>query len=120
MLKQATCQSCRAEFTPKRDWQSFCSRRCSNRDAQRRARGTKCADRHPAVSRFHKCADTAPSKPSAAPGPNVVKSYGWGEPGDPPLLGDGYELQYYPDGYPVIPACLDRRASKDEKEAQPC
>jgi hypothetical protein len=51
-----TCESCGVEFTPKRAWQSYCSRRCSNRDAQRRARGGKCADTKP-----QECRDTAPS-----------------------------------------------------------
>jgi len=68
----------------------------------------------------NKCADTAPSKHPAAPRPNVANSYRWGKPGDPPLLGDDYELQYYPNGYPVLPACLDRRAPKDGKEPQSC
>ena len=26
-----------------------------------------------------------------------------------PLQGDDYPLDYYPDGYPKLPACLDRR-----------
>jgi hypothetical protein len=53
MLKQvsAVCPSCDVEFTPNRSWQAYCSRRCSNRDAQRRAR--KCADTKP-----QECRDT--------------------------------------------------------------
>ena len=27
------------------------------------------------------------------------------------LQGDDYELEYYDDGYPRLPACLDRRAA---------
>jgi hypothetical protein len=28
----------------------------------------------------------------------------------PPLRGDDYLLEYYEDGYPKLPSCLDRRA----------
>jgi len=28
----------------------------------------------------------------------------------PGLQGDNYPLNYYPDGYPKLPACLDRRS----------
>ena len=30
----------------------------------------------------------------------------------PPLQGHDYPLEYYEDGYPKLPSCLDRRASK--------
>jgi hypothetical protein len=41
--------------------------------------------------------------------PEDEKSYGWGKKGDPVASGDGYQLEYYEDGYPKLPACLDRR-----------
>jgi hypothetical protein len=44
--------------------------------------------------------------------PEAVESYGSGKPGDPALQGDDYPLEYYEDGYPKLPACLDRRALK--------
>ena len=28
----------------------------------------------------------------------------------PPLQGDEYELEYYEDGYPKLPACLEKAA----------
>src|SRR5262245_8982922 len=48
-------------------------------------------------------AGTAPAA-SAAPGAD--------KPSDPPLRGDDYQLEYYEDGCPKRPACLDRRSSR--------
>jgi hypothetical protein len=42
----------------------------------------------------------------------ALSSYGFGRPGDPPLQGDDYSLGYYPDGFPKLPPCLDRRRTK--------
>jgi hypothetical protein len=33
-------------------------------------------------------------------------------PPGPPLQGNDYQLEYYEDGYPKLPTCLDRKASK--------
>jgi hypothetical protein len=41
-------------------------------------------------------------------------SYGFGRPGDAPLHGVDYLLEYYPDGFPKLPPCLDRRRPKQE------
>ncbi len=30
----------------------------------------------------------------------------------PPLQGDDYPLEFYEDGFPKLPACLDRKASE--------
>jgi hypothetical protein len=32
------------------------------------------------------------------------------------LQGDDYQLDYYDDGYPKLPACLDRRRQKQDEE----
>lgn len=45
----------------------------------------------------------------AAPDADQAASYGFGRPGDKPLSGDDYPLEFYEDGYPKLPACLDRR-----------
>jgi hypothetical protein len=34
------------------------------------------------------------------------------------LQGDDYPLEYYPDGYPKLPACLDRRAQRQQQELE--
>jgi hypothetical protein len=119
LLKQATaiCQSCGVEFPPKRSWQGYCSAACTNRHRQkRRRRAQKCRDSQPAVSQPTEWRDSAPSLPPRAPQPIVAntpppaESYGWGKPGDPPLLGDDYPLTYDANGYPELPTCLDRRS----------
>ncbi len=33
------------------------------------------------------------------------------------LHGDDYQLEYYADGYPKLPACLDRRPITKEEAA---
>jgi hypothetical protein len=43
----------------------------------------------------------------------VAPSYGFGKIGDPPLQGNDYPLEHYPDGYPTRPGYLDRRRPKD-------
>jgi hypothetical protein len=117
-----TCQSCSAEFTPKRAWQSYCSRRCSNRAAQQRLRAEKCADEQPAVPRSTECADTAPVRRRRTPGSTVeqgLRPYVWPTPprglGDAPqgptpgaLQGDDYPIEMDADGYPIMPECLRR------------
>jgi hypothetical protein len=50
--------------------------------------------------------------PAAVPASPETPSYGFGNPGDPPLQGDDYLLQYDENGYPELPACLDRRMPK--------
>ena len=47
-----------------------------------------------------------------APAATLLPSYGFGKVGDPPLQGDDYPLEYYDDGFPKLPACLDRRRAR--------
>ena len=121
----AICQSCGAEFTPTRPWQSCCRKTCAGRLRQQRRRGAqKWRDTASPVSQQAKWRDTAPSEPPAAPRPVVADNsppvrYGC-DPSDLPLTpspldgklvlsGDDYELEYDATGFPEIPACLDRR-----------
>ena len=139
MLKQApaVCRSCGAEFRPKRAWQGYCSPRCKGKAAKRRLRAEtrgRASGRSPVRGmRGHgPPAPRAPGSPSEgtrqAPGrpPAEPESYGWDQfdlplsasPLDWKLVlsGDDYPLEYQ-DGYPKIPACLDRRALKKAKAA---
>jgi hypothetical protein len=43
-------------------------------------------------------------------------SHVWPTPG--PLQGDDIQLEYYEDGYPKLPACLDRQRTPDEPLAE--
>jgi hypothetical protein len=139
MLKQA-CQSCGIGFSPKRSWQSYCSEACANRDRQKRRRKAgKCRD---TVSQPAECRDralTTPRAPTPAK-PEAVESYGWTTPAKPEavesygwvddiplkpspldgkrvLLGDDYPVTHDVNGYPKLPACLDRRALRKAKAA---
>jgi hypothetical protein len=117
----ATCQSCGVVYTPTRPWQSCCTKTCAGRLRQeRRRQAQKRRDTTSLVSQQAKWRDTAPSKPPAAPRPIVADNpppvrYGW-DPSDLPLTaspldgklvlsGDDYPIE----GYPIMPACLDRR-----------
>jgi hypothetical protein len=115
----AICQSCGAEFTPTRPWQSCCRKTCAGRLRQQRRRGAqKWRDTASPVSQPAKWRDTAPSAPLCAPaGPVVADSYGFGHGDDLKpspldvklvLLGDDYPIEMDADGYPVMPACLRR------------
>ena len=48
--------------------------------------------------------------------PTIYKTAARGTP--QPLQGDDYQLEYYEDGYPKLPACLDR--TKTEKGGSEC
>jgi hypothetical protein len=39
-------------------------------------------------------------------------SLGFGRKGAPTLKGDDFPLEYYDDGFPKLPECLDRRKRK--------
>jgi hypothetical protein len=39
------------------------------------------------------------------------------EPASHPLLGDDIQLEYYEDGYPKLPACLDCRSLPELAQA---
>lgn len=55
-----------------------------------------------------------------ADGPTMIwrerDSHVWPTPGA--LQGDDIQLEYYEDGYPKLPACLDRQRTPDEPLAE--
>jgi hypothetical protein len=54
---------------------------------------------------------TAPLAASEAPSEQIMNWEGG------PLWGDDYALEYFEDGYPKIPACLDRREPRAFEDA---
>ena len=118
------CDVCTRRFLPKREGQRHCSTRCRNNAAQRSHRdkqtSTEAMTGKPLAPSPRRSDDkpSAPHPRHAAPVP--APSYGWGNPGDPPLQGDDYPLEYYDDGFPKLPACLDRRCksgAEDQKRS---
>jgi hypothetical protein len=108
-----TC-GCGARFTPKREKQRHCSVKCGTRvrvlQHRTRYRGSDLT--------------ALPEKPLQAPqpqsggladGPTMVWPEGDLHVGLPPgaLQGDDVQLEYYEDGYPKLPACLDRRRHRN-------
>ena len=108
------CKVCTDKFNPARPWQQYCSRQCQIRDGMKRYRNRK------APAKCHNIT-VKPNAitPASTPLLETLEplSYGFGRPGDLPLQGDDYPLEYYPDGYPKLPPCLDRRHPKQESVA---
>jgi predicted nucleic acid-binding Zn ribbon protein len=77
------CEVCGLTVRKKRLAQRYCSERCRNTATQRRKRT--------------KSGDTMCGYREAVTGPSTA------------VQGDDYPLEYYEDGYPKIPVCLDRR-----------
>ena len=104
------CKRCSAEFEPIRKAQRYCSRKCRVADAVNRHRSEITRRRLQAPS-------DAPA--GFGDGPTMV----WPErdfhagPTPGALQGDDVELEYYEDGYPKLPACLDRRPKPRLAEA---
>ena len=101
-----TCKRCGETFMPKRLAQVYCSRRCRVADAVARHRSDYTEALPSAV----------PEKRLQAVEPALTASDESSTPyfnphGPTPgaLQGDDYQLEYYADGYPKLPACLDRR-----------
>ena len=106
-----TCKrpGCGQTFRPKRLAQRYCSTSCRKADFKRRGRMQKSVpEASPAIVVAEK---RPPALAPPQPAPRA-SSYGFGKPGDPPLQGDDYPLEYYEDGFPKLPACLDRRATR--------
>ena len=101
------CRRCGEAFRPKRLMQVYCSRRCRVADAVARHRSDY----------KNQPLTTAPEKRLQAPGASVAA------PESQPqafttnfteiLNGDDYQLEYYEDGYPKLPTCLDRRRNAE-------
>ena len=104
-----TC-GCGVRFNPKREHQRHCSASCRDLAKKRLKRS---GDKTFTPTQLPRSGDTAPS---AAPtglsdGPTMVWPVQDFPHGPTPgaLQGNDYPLEYYEDGYPKPPACLDRR-----------
>jgi hypothetical protein len=112
-----TCKrhGCGQTFRPKRLAQLYCSTPCRKADFKRRDRVQRSVpEASPATTLPEKRPPRLQTPPSVSPGapekeiPFVRLWDG------PPLQGDDYHLDYYEDGYPKLPACLDRRTSVNQ------
>ena len=99
---------CDQTFQPKRLAQTYCSERCRNADTQRRKRANKSGDTQKLLTRTPRSGDIAPSTATTGPiGP--LKPEPWATNFTEVLKGDDYVLEYDANGYPELPAFLDRR-----------
>jgi hypothetical protein len=111
------CKRCGNVVRRKRLAQRYCSKECRVADAVARHRGlgeaiTEAITETPPAPCPTRSDYTAPS-PVRRPleTPPEVRNWEGG-----PLQGDDYPLEYYEDGYPVLPDCL-RRAKPFEPVA---
>ena len=97
-------------FIPKREAQRHCSAKCGTRSRVTQHR-TRYREPDLTVIPEKPLQGPQPQSGSLADGPTMV----WPErdfhhgPTLGALQGDDYPLDYYPDGYPKLLACLDRR-----------
>lgn len=112
------CQ-CGVEFTPKREKQRHCSPRCGTkyRVSKHRSRYMEQMLSPLQEKPLHGlgvplCASVGGLKPYEWPTPprGLVEEQRGPTPGA--LQGSDYPLTYDENGYPELPACLDRRPSK--------
>jgi hypothetical protein len=129
MLKKTddtiACKRCGNVVRRKRLAQRYCSKACANAETQKRKRrkqATRSGDDLGACTPLLGSGDGAYVKPliilsnfrprkGGLPLAKVAVSIelGFGDPRDEPLQGDDYPLTFDADGYPELPACLDRR-----------
>src|SRR5262245_55974643 len=121
MTLLVTCDRCGYTVRRLRQAQRYCSTRCRMADAYHRRR--RSVDKSPDVSPQGRSVDEAPSLTETG-----LASYVWPTPSrgleEPKLLGatpgalqgDDYPLEYYEDGYPKLPACLDRRKNLEKEK----
>ena len=114
-----TCP-CGETFRPKREGQRFCSATCGSADRMSRKRSRNTTAEPIPTPRSRNRGLTPPLTGSEGHPENkwgTEPTMVWPErdlaveipPGA--LHGDDVELEYYEDGYPKLPACLDRRRS---------
>ena len=112
-LTSITCKRprCGQTFRPKRLAQRYCSTSCRKADFKRRGRAEKSVpEASPAIVVVEKrppALERATPPPAAPPGRDFQLG-----PTPGALQGDDYPLEFYKDGYPKLPACLNRRVSK--------
>ena len=115
-----TCKrpGCGQTFRPKRLAQRYCSTPCRKADFKRRSRAIEKRPPSPHATalpekrppRLRAPCSIAVAASEKEPPPPVRLWAG------PPLQGDDYPLEYYEDGYPKLPACLDRRAARQRAD----
>ena len=106
---------CGERFLPKREAQAHCSSRCRDAVKKRRKRsGDKTSFPIPVARSGDRGLSNAPS-PLSDGSTMVWPSRDDHQIGPTPgaLQGDDYQLEYYLDGYPKLPACLDRRLKSE-------
>jgi hypothetical protein len=114
-LGTRACKRCGAWFTKHREAQAYCSERCRNADAQARKRiGKRSGDVLEVAMVVPRSGDTRPTDHPRQPSATLKPILYW-EGG--PLQGDDYPLEYDENGYPELPACLDRRKPKITRAA---
>jgi hypothetical protein len=105
------CKRCSVEFNPVRLAQVYCSRKCRVADAVARSDYTTPDPTTGGEKRLQGVSDS----PGALSGGSTVvwpTTYDWHDPTPGALQGDDVELEYYEDGFPKLPACLDCRPIK--------
>jgi hypothetical protein len=111
----AICKRCDNTFQPKRLAQAYCSAHCRDADAKQRKRANKSMDARergiPVARSLDIAPSTAPTGPIGPPKPEP-----WTTNFTEVLQGDDYPLEYDANGYPELPAFLDRK-QKALKEA---
>ena len=112
------CNRCGLEVRRKRLAQVYCSKQCRDSAAKVRQRS---ADTSRPLPRERRSADMASNLATTAsrdqaemsPGVTLLVPDTYVSLADclttGALRGDDYPLEYYEDGYPKLPACLDRR-----------
>src|SRR5262245_53408568 len=102
---------CGSRFGPKREMQRHCSTKCRVKRAMETYR--RSDNGSPTLTQIPRSDNTGVSDAPTAlsDGPTMVwpvrSDDPWPTPGA--LQGDDYPLEYSEDGYPKLPACLDRR-----------
>jgi len=102
------CNRCGLEVRRKRLAQVYCSKQCRDSAAKVRQRS---ADTSRPLPRERRSADMASNLATTASRDPAEMTLGATSqvPDTYVSPGDDYPLEYYEDGYPKLPACLDRR-----------
>ena len=112
-----TC-ACGLMFTPKREKQRHCSAKCGTRTRVTQHR-TRYREETPTVIQEKPLQAPSDSTTGLSDGPTMVWPVRDDQPRPTPgaLQGDDVQLEYYEDGYPKLPACLDRHVTPLAKAA---
>jgi endogenous inhibitor of DNA gyrase (YacG/DUF329 family) len=106
------CEHCGTVVRRARLAQRYCSTSCRKADLKRRGRLQRSVpEASPATTLPEKRPpglQTASSAPVGVLEKEISPPVGLWD--GPPLQGDDYPLEYYDDGYPLLPACLEKAA----------